>query len=261
MFFGASGGGLHIPSTEELFSWPDFAFKGTVFGINKTVLLYFLGALIVGFLWIVGSRRQSLVPRGLQNLMEVFYGFIRNNIVIEVMGVAGLSYVPFLATLFSFIFVLNLFEITPFILFPPTSRIALPAFFAILVWVIFIVQGIRSQGAGHYFKGILFPPGVPKPIYILLTPIELISVFIVRPLTLAVRLFANMVAGHTLVTMFLIFCETTLFADSIGVKFVVIPSFIGAVGMLGFEIFVSAIQAFIFTILAAVYIGESIHGH
>lgn len=257
----AAGNGLHIPTTDELFAWPSLGI-----GLNKVGLLYILAAVISALLWFFAVRRKDMVPKGIQALMEPLYTFIREQIVIEVMGNRpdALRYVPFLGTLFTFILVSNIFEVIPGINFPPTARMAGPAFLAIMVWFVFNVQGIISQGVGHYFKGILFPPGVPWPIYILLTPIELVSVFIVRPLTLAVRLFANLVAGNTLLAVFLIFTSYTfsqIWKDPSPLIAIFPFAFAGAVGMMGFEIFVAFIQAFIFTILTAVYVGESLHGH
>ena len=97
---------------------------------------------------------------------------------------------------------MNFMEVVPGVQFPLTSRMALPAFFALIAYVIFNYLGIREQGPINYFKGIMFPPGVPKGIYVILTPIEFVSTFIFRPLTLAVRLFANMMAGHVMLTIF-----------------------------------------------------------
>lgn len=257
----AAGNGLHIPTTDELFSWPTIGI-----GLNKVGLLYIVAAAISALLWLLAIRKKDMVPKGIQNLMEPLYTFIREQIVIEVMGnrADALRYIPFLGTLFTFILICNIFEVIPGINFPPTARMAGPAFFAILVWFVFNIQGIISQGVGHYFKGILFPPGVPWPIYILLTPIELVSVFIVRPLTLAVRLFANLVAGNTLLAVFLIFTSYTfsqIWKDPSPLIIISPFAFAGAVGMMGFEVFVAFIQAFIFTILTAVYVGESLHGH
>lgn len=139
----AAGNGLHIPTTEELFAWPDLGF-----GLNKVGLLYILAAVLSAIIWIVASRKQQLVPKGIQNLMEPLYTFIREQVVIEVMGNRpdALRYVPFLGTLFTFILFCNIFEVIPGINFPPTARMAGPAFLAIMVWFVFNVQGIISQG-------------------------------------------------------------------------------------------------------------------
>ena len=128
---------------------------------------------------------------------------------------------------------------------------------ALITWVIFNVVGVAKQGFGHYIKNSLIPPGVPKPILILVIPIEFISTFLVRPFSLSVRLFANMLAGHLILVTFATLCAA-LFAASITI--VILPfSFALLVAMTGFEILVSFLQAFIFTILTAVYIGGAMH--
>ncbi|MCE7883811.1 MAG: ATP synthase F0 subunit A [Actinobacteria bacterium ATB1] len=249
---------IPIPTFEELFEWPEI-----VPWVTKYVVIVILAAVIAFVFWFAAGRRQALVPKGVQSIGESLYQFIRNDIVVDVMGEskAALKYVPYLTTLFSFIFLCNVFEIIPPFFFPATSRLALPLVLALLTWFIFVIQGIVSQGVGHYFGGVLFPAGVPKPLYLLLTPIEFVSVFFVRPLTLMVRLFANLVAGHTIVTLMIVFTAANMdFADPIRLPIGVV-SLAGGVAMFGFELFVSAIQAFVFTILTAVYIGESIHGH
>jgi F-type H+-transporting ATPase subunit a len=181
---------------------------------------------------------------------------VRNQIAVEVIGPEGRPWVPFLTSMFCFIFVANIFGIIPGIQFPVTSRIAVPAFLALLSWVLFITVGIKTQGLA-YFKNTLFPPGVPKPIYILVTPIEFISTFIVRPLTLSIRLFANMMAGHLLLSIF--FLGTAyLLAKPSTIPFAV-PAFALGVALIVFEILVAVLQAYIFTILTAVYIAGAVH--
>jgi F-type H+-transporting ATPase subunit a len=132
---------------------------------------------------------------------------------------------------------------------------ALPAFLAILVWVVFNFVGIKHQGLGGYFKSMLFPPGVPKALYILVTPIELVSTLIVRPLSLAVRLFANMLAGHLLLVSFAVIATALFKATVVGAA---LPGAL-LIALTGFEVLVAVLQAFIFTILAAVYIGGAMH--
>ncbi|MFT7600972.1 MAG: F-type H+-transporting ATPase subunit a, partial [Acidimicrobiales bacterium] len=129
-----------------------------------------------------------------------------------------------------------------------------PVFLAGLVWLVYNYQGFKAQGFG-YIKASLFPPGVPKALYILVTPIELLQVLIIRPASLAIRLWANMVAGHLLLVTFAILSATLWESTIVGA----IAPFTMLVMMTGFEILVSFLQAFIFTILTAVYIGGSIH--
>jgi F-type H+-transporting ATPase subunit a len=141
---------------------------------------------------------------------------------------------------------------------PATARMAIPAFMALLVWVIFISVGIINQGIGKYFRNALFPPGVPTALYVLVTPIELISTFVVRPFSLAVRLFANMLAGHILLVTFAVL-STALVEGAAALKVITPLPFVMLVLLTGFEILVSVLQAYIFTILAAVYIGGAMH--
>src|SRR3989337_817198 len=142
----------------HLFLWDPIWFEGTPLAINRVVLLMFLAsALCIAFFWL-GSRRGSLVPRGLQNLAESAYFFVRDQIAIDVIGPKdGLRFAPYLATLFFFIFFMNLLEIVPGINFPVTSRMAIPAALALLTYLIFNIVGIVKQGPLNYVKGIAFP--------------------------------------------------------------------------------------------------------
>jgi F-type H+-transporting ATPase subunit a len=245
--------------TEELFFWDPIFLEGTPFAINRVVLLMMLASLLCVLFFYLGARRRSLVPRGIQNLAETAYMFVRNSIAIDVIGPKdGPKYANYLAALFYFIFFMNLLEIVPGINFPVTSRMAIPAALALVTYVVFNVVGIKKRGLG-YFKDTLFPPGVPKPVYIILAPIELFSVFIIRPLTLAIRLLANMMAGHVLLTIFFLFSAEFVTLD-ITLPLGLLTALVAAVLIL-FELLVISIQAYIFTMLTAFYIAEAIHGH
>lgn len=239
----------------ELFETP------CVFGsgpncFNRASLLMVLAAVVVIVLFLAAFRRSRLVPRGLQNVMEAVVEFVRNGIVLEVIGHDGLAYVPLLTTMFVFIFVANIFGILPFINFSATSRMAIPLFLAVLVWFIFNVAGIRANGL-RYFKNALFPPGVPWALYFLVTPIEFVSTFLVRPFSLSVRLLGNMFAGHLILTIFFL---GTVYLASRPLTVVWAPFAFGlAVFLTAFEILVAVLQAYIFTILTAVYIGGAVH--
>jgi F-type H+-transporting ATPase subunit a len=243
----------------HLFFWDPILFKGTPFAINRVVLLMILASALCLLFFFLGARRGSLVPKGIQNLAEQAYLFVRNQIAIDVIGPKdGPRFANYLAALFYFIFFMNLLEIVPGVNFPVTSRMAIPAFLALLTYVIFNFVGIRKQGWG-YFKETLFPPGVPKAIYIILTPIELFSVFIIRPLTLAIRLLANMMAGHVLLTIFFLFSAEFVTLD-ISLPLGIGTALIAAI-LIVFELLVISIQAYIFTMLTAFYIAEALHGH
>ena len=175
----------------------------------------------------------------------------------QTMGPDGMRFMPFLLSLFFFIFFANITEVIPFIQLPANARMAAPAFLAILVWVVFNAVGIKSQGFFSYFKNTVIPPGVPGALLPLVAVIEFVSTFLVRPFSLAVRLFANMLAGHLLLVTFAVLCEN-LWAKNFLVSIIWAP-FVVLIGLTGFEILVAFLQAFIFTILTAVYIGGALH--
>ncbi len=248
---------LEFPPIGHLVEWEGVLFKGKPYEVNKVVILMWVGAAIVFALFWLAGRKAELVPSGVQNVMESGVEFVRKDIILQTIGPEGMAWAPFLATLFFFILVTNMFEVIPGIQFPVNARMALPAFMALMVWVIFNFVGIRSQGFGKYFKSVLIPPGVPKALLPLVALIEIISTFFVRPFSLAVRLFANMLAGHLLLVTFAVLCAA-LFTKSVMAVILPLP-FAMLILLTGFEILVAALQAFIFTILTAVYIGGAMH--
>ena len=251
---------LEFPPIGHLVEWEGLFFKGTAFEVNKVVLLMWAGVLIVGGLFYAAGRKAktgNLVPVGVQHIAESGIEFVRKDIIMQTMGQDGLRYAPFLTTMFFFIFVTNLFEVIPGIQFPVNARMALPIFLAVVVWFIYNIVGIKSQGLGGYLKSVVMPPGVPKGILPLVALIEFISTFIVRPFSLAVRLFANMLAGHLLLVTFAVL-SAALFTKTFLAVILPLP-FIMLILLTGFEILVAGLQAFIFTILTAVYIGGAAH--
>ena len=234
-------------------------------GINKTGVIYIF-ALVMTFLvfWLGTRKKDALVPSGImQNTAESSIGFVRNQVIMQTMGVDGLGYLPYLATLFFFIFFSNITEILPGVQFPANARFGIPLVLAMVTWVIFNVVGIKRQGPAHYFVNSVFPPLGDMPIagkiamYILLAPIEFLSTFIIRPFSLMVRLFANMLAGHLILVTF---AALTAGLWAAKVTVIIAPLSFGLlVAMTGFEVLVSFLQAFIFTILTAVYIDISMH--
>lgn len=232
-----------------------------IFGqVNRTIILMFLAALIVMVVLWVAYRRPRLIPSKFGAAVESLVGFVRDEVAVGIIGPEGVKYVPYLLSLFLFILVGNLFEITPLINFPITSRMAIPGFLALLTWVIFVVVGFAKNGLS-YFLDVVWPRTVPIFMRPLVGLIEFFSVFFIRPFSLAVRLFANMVAGHVMLSLMLV----------TGVVFIAAIPDIGAKGLFGvawfalglgiflFEILVSVLQAYIFTLLSAVYIQTSVH--
>jgi F-type H+-transporting ATPase subunit a len=250
--------GIDFPPISHVTRWPDILFKDTAFGINKTVLIYFASVLITLLIFFAAARKHQLVPRGVQNIAESSVDFVRESVILQTIGPEGMGYLPFLTTMFFFVFFINIFEILPFIQFPGNARIAVPLFLALLVWFIFNIVGIAKQGFGSYMKSSLVPPGVPKAILPLMVFIEFISTFIVRPFSLAIRLFANMLAGHLILVTFAIL-TSSIFGAAVYFKIGAAFPFALLVALTAFEILVSGLQAFIFTILTGVYIGLAMH--
>jgi F-type H+-transporting ATPase subunit a len=250
--------GIDFPPITHVTRWPDIWFANTPFAINKTVLIFIASVLITFLFFFIAGRRRQLVPTGVQGLAESSVDFVRESIILETIGPEGMGYLPFLITMFFFVFFINIFEILPFIQFPGNARIAVPLFLALLVWFMFNIVGIAKQGFFSYVKNSVVPPGVPKVILPLLVFIEFISVFFVRPFSLAIRLFANMLAGHLILVTFAIL-TSAIFGAAVYFKIGALFPFALLVALTAFEILVSALQAFIFTILTGVYIGLSMH--
>jgi F-type H+-transporting ATPase subunit a len=245
--------GIDFPPITHVTRWPDIFFADTPFGINKTVLIFFVSVLITLVFFFAAARRAQLVPRGVQNLAESSVDFVREGIILQTIGPDGMGYLPFLTTMFFFIFFINIFEIIPLVQFPGTARIAVPFLLAILVWFIFNIVGIAKQGFFSYIKNSIVPPDVPKAVLPLLVFIEFISVFIVRPFSLAIRLFANMLAGHLLLA---IFAAGTVYLFTVGNFSVIFApvSFAMTVIMTFFELLVQVLQAYVFVVLTSAYI-------
>jgi F-type H+-transporting ATPase subunit a len=250
--------GLDVPPITDLTNWPAFAFKGSsTFALNKVGLIYLLAMAFTLLIFLIGGSRKQLVPHGIQNIAEMGIEFVRDQVVMQTMGTDGLAFLPYLTALFFFIFFSNIFEVIPYFQFPANARFAMPLVLALLTYLIFNVVGVVKQGPFTYVKNSIVPPGVPKAILILVVPIELISHFLVKPFSLMVRLFANMLAGHLILATFSVIC-TAVFKKS--VLLIILPfSFALLFALTGFEVLVSFLQAFIFTILTAVYIGGTMH--
>ena len=250
-----------LDDINALFDFPffvEFSLFGLELGINRTILIAWLMTAVVAVLFVVGFNNAKVVPGKLQSFLEMIIDFNRQ-IALDIIGPKGLKFVPVLTTFFVAILALNLAKITPFLMLPPTGRIAWPLMFAVLAWLIYVGVGIKEQGFVGYFVGIAFPPGVPKALYIILTPIEIVSSLILRPFTLAIRLFANMAAGHILVVITLV--TPWIFLSSARGWPIGVFTVIAGPVVFGFELFIIALQAYIFTMLTAVYIGSSMEAH
>jgi F-type H+-transporting ATPase subunit a len=255
----AAGPGFQAPGLDAFYPTPIFSFSigGLDFAITRiTVAMWFATLVVIGFL-IATVRRPQIVPGRLQFIGESGYSLVRDGIARDVVGPKGLPFAPFLASLFFFILANNLLSIVPIINISPMSKFAFPLILALICYVMYIWVGIREQGLWPYLKGILFLPGVPLPMYVLVTPIEILQNFIVRPFTLAVRLFANMFAGHMLLLVFSVGATYLFTVGGFSYVFGAV-SFLMAIVMTFFELLVIFLQAYVFTVLMGTYLNGSI---
>ncbi len=208
-------------------------------------------ALIIFF--VLGTRRMSVVPNRFQSIVEYGLDFVRNSTYDLLGQKEGKRFLPLLTTIFFLVLGMNITGVIIFTNIAGTSLIGLPILLAAVSYIAFIYAGVRKHPIG-FFRNALFPPGVPKLFYILITPIEFLSTFVLRPVTLVLRLTMNMIVGHLLLVLF--FTATSFFFFEVG----------GFLGILGagtlvfgfaftlFEILVAALQAYVFMLLTAVYI-------
>ncbi|MCL4768340.1 MAG: F0F1 ATP synthase subunit A [Hyphomicrobiaceae bacterium] len=214
---------------------------------NASLFMVLAVVLIVGFLALSMTGR-SLVPTRIQSVAELSYEFIAN-MVRENVGQAGMKYFPFVFSLFVFILVLNLIGMIPYT-FTVTSHIIVTFALAALVFV--VVTGIGFARHGFGYLRLFVPDGVPVWLMPLIVPIELIS-YLIRPVSLSVRLFANMMAGHTMLKVF------AGFVVSLGV-FGIAP-LLFTIAFTGLEFVVAILQAFIFTVLTCIYLNDAVNMH
>jgi F-type H+-transporting ATPase subunit a len=255
----SDSGGFHAPTVDEFFPPQVGEFWWSPTRINLIGLVITL-ALCVFF--VLAFRRPAMVPGRLQTLGEMCVDFVRVNIVEEILGAKGKPYTTLLLTMFWMILALNITGVIPFMNIAVTSVIGVPLMLALISYVVFNTAGIKEHGVGKYLKMNLFPPGVPAPIYLLVTPIEFISTFILRPVTLTIRLMANMMAGHLLLVLFFSATSYFLFEAEGAMKLVAIPSYAMGFAFTLFEVLVAVLQAYIFTLLTAVYIDGAVsHEH
>jgi F-type H+-transporting ATPase subunit a len=245
---------LEFPPINELVRWRDlFPY------FNKVAIIAILAALVSILIFLLAARKDGTkAPRGVRNLAEIIIEFVEDQIVMPTMGRDGLKFTPFLLSLFLFIYLCNLPGIIPVIYMPATARLAIPLFLALVVWIVFVGVGIAKQGLG-YFGHLIWPPGVPVALKPLVGLIELVSTILVRPFSLTVRLFANMFAGHILLVTFSLLTEELIGSSTFALKPLAILPFFMLLFITSFEVLVGFLQAYIFAMLAGVYIGTSQH--
>ncbi|TDC83735.1 ATP synthase F0 subunit A [Micromonospora sp. KC606] len=226
--------------------------------VTKFGIMVWLAVALLIIFFMLAYRKPTLVPGKTQWYAESLYGLVRDNIAREQMGNAGIRFAPYLTVLFSFIALTNLFGIVPGLQISPNSHIAFPIVLAAISYVMYLYIGVRKDGLGSYLKKSLIIPGVPWPMHFLLIPIEFLQNFINRPVTLAVRLFANMFAGHLILLVFTLGGFVMLASDNVFVQVTSVFSFAMAILMAFFEVLVALLQAYVFVTLTANYIGTSL---
>jgi F-type H+-transporting ATPase subunit a len=255
----ATDGEFHAPGIGEFLGLPALFFEGTPFEINRIILVRLLAIAVMLLLFWIALRKSERVPGRSQSIAEIALGFVQVQIADQILGARlGRRYLPLLAGLFYGILAMNLTGVIPVLNISGTALFGMPLVLALVAYVVFIYAGIKEIGAGRFFKNSLFPAGVPWPIYILLAPIEFINIFLVRPVSLALRLLLNMMVGHLLLV--LCFGATNFLFFTAG----------GWVGLLGLgtlafgfifslvELAVFILQAYIFTLLTAVYVQQAV---
>jgi F-type H+-transporting ATPase subunit a len=246
---------FHRPTTKD-FVFDCYVSLGPVC-VNFIVALVAAAVVIYVVLFLLAFRSPRVVPGRLQSLMELGVEFVREQIAIPMLGPTADRFVPLLTTFFFAILIMNLFEVAPWVNFAPTSRLAIPLGLAVVSWVTYNAVGIAKHGFFGYLKFTCYIPAAPWWIQPLMIPIEFISNIVIRPITLTIRLAANFVAGHFLLALAFLGTEFFLLDGPktwvlLGVS---VPM---SLVLVGFEVFVALLQAFIFTILSASYIGGAL---
>jgi F-type H+-transporting ATPase subunit a len=247
------GGSFVGPTINEFFPDP-VLLVGTPFELNRIMLIRLLVVVILIVLFSIGTRRMKVIPGRFQSLVEMGFDFVRVGIAENILGKAdGKRFLPLLTTFFFMIIAMDLTGIIPGLNIAGTSVIGVPLVLAAIAYVTWIYAGLRKH-PGTFLRNAIVPPGVPWPLYIIVTPIEIFSTFIIRPITHTLRLLLNLLVGHLLLV--LCFLATDFFIVSA-------PGFFKLFGIATFafgfaftllEILIAILQAYVFTILTAVYL-------
>lgn len=229
-------------------------FEGTWFEINRIILVRLLAVVALVLVFWLGTRKMRTVPGRFQGTVELALNLVRVNIAEDLLGEKdGKRFLPLLTTIFFMVWFMNVTGIIPGLNIAGTSIIGMPLVLAIAAYVAFVYAGLRKHPVA-FLKNSLLPPGVPWPLYIIVTPIEFVSTFILRPVTLTLRLLMNMVVGHFLLVLF--FSSThffILYSDS-WMAFFGIGTIAFSIAFTFFELLVATLQAYVFTLLTAVYL-------
>lgn len=233
---------------------PHLELFGLDLSITKDIFYLWVAAilLVAALIFISRAYKKSLIPKGLTNLFEIMIVFVRDEIVKPTIGKGYEAFLPYMLTLFFFILFVNLLGLIPTPnLVVPTGNIGVTASLALISFIAIQWGGIKSQGFFHYFKS-LVPSGMPALILIIIIPLEILGL-LTKPFALCIRLFANMIAGHIVIfsLLGLIFIFQSYFVSPVSIGFTLFVELL--------EILIAFIQAYIFTMLTALFIGMAMH--
>ena len=254
-------GGFQAPGTED-FYWPVIGGDSN-WAITRPMVVMAISVVLLAWFFVTVAGRLTVVPNKRQWMAEQAYGFVRNSIARDVIGAKDFRpYIPLLMTLFTLILFNNVMGVLPFVQFPTMSRIAFPIVLTLIVYIVYHTVAIRRKhGVIGYLKS-LVPPGLPLWLRPIMFFLEVLTYFIIRPLTLALRLFGNMLAGHLMLLVFILGGEYLLIhGSSIFIQLSGILGLAFGVVMTFFELLVQFLQAFIFTLLTALYISDAVSEH
>jgi F-type H+-transporting ATPase subunit a len=226
--------------------------------VTKFTLMVWLAVAVVVVFFLVAYRNPKVVPSKGQWLAESVYGFVRDGVAKDLIGTERLRFAPYLTTLFAFIAVTNVFGVIPFLQVSPNAHITFCYLLGMISYVLFMYQGIRRHGFRPFIKKMTITPGVPWAIYPLLIPIEFFQNLIIRPVTLAVRLFANMFAGHLILLVFTLGGFALFATGNFALVGVGVVSLAMAVVMTLFEFGIALLQAYVFVLLTSFYVGDAL---
>ena len=255
-----AGGEEHhfVPPSPADFQLPPVFGHSVLF--TKPFFLLVLGGIIVVVFFVMASRNASVVPSRLQFLGELGYNFTRNTIARDVIGSKDfMKFVPYLTALFFFLLVNNYFALIPFVQFPTLSLIGFVYALGAISWFVYNGSGVRRHGFLGYLKLQTMPAGIGPGMLLLIAPLEFLSNILVRPVTLTLRLWANLFAGHILLLLFAIGAEYLIVESGNPAYIPVgIMSFLLGMAVSFLEILVLALQAYIFTLLTTLYISGAV---
>ena len=251
----AADSGPELPTVND-FLPPEILFQGTPFAINRIILIRIVATVVLLVVLGITAKRAKLIPGRWQGVVEMGVDFVRDSVVYQVMGeLRGKRYVPMISTLFFTIFVFNLCGIIPGMNMAATATVVMPLVFAVWVLIQYWITAAREKGLWGYIRDECFPKGVPWPVYILLAPIQLCELVLIRPASLTIRLFANMMAGHAVILSLTCVIFVTVSMGAAVNASMTFVSVLFSIFMNLLELLVAFLQAYVFTMLSAVFIG------